>query len=88
MPYPVLIESLCRTRDALERLIAELQRKAKLPGGLSVTDEAHLRRSRRALRRINKEYLPWARLEVVPQEQLSRISLWLIGIWSQLPLDD
>jgi hypothetical protein len=88
MPYPVLIESLCRTRDALERLIAKLQRKAKQPDGLSVTEETHLRRSRRALRRINNEYLPWARLEAVPSTQLSSITLWLIGIWSQLPLDD
>jgi hypothetical protein len=72
-----LIECLTLTRDALERLIAQ-----------PIAQEPVYSRSRRALRRINNEYLPCARLPSMTLEQAASIVRWLMGIWSNLPVSD
>ena len=83
-----LIASLVRTRDALERLVAELDATSAATGSLSVSDEQAWRRARRALRKINGDHLPWARSPAFTQVQAAGIAFWLIGVWSTLPLDD
>jgi hypothetical protein len=83
-----LIESLRRTRHALERLIAELETNKASTGMLTVSDEQSLRRAKRALRKINNDHLPWAWSPALTPERASAIAVWLIGIWSSLPLED
>lgn len=83
-----LLASLVRTREALERLIAELSAESGTAGGRSVNDEQSLRRARRALRKINNEHLPWVRSPAFTPQRAAAIAFWLIGIWSSLPLRD
>jgi hypothetical protein len=83
-----LIDSLVRTRDALERLIAELDAKKGIARGLTVSEEQQHRRGKRALRKIHNEHLPWARSPAFTQHQAAAVAFWLIGIWSSLPLED
>jgi len=83
-----LIASLVRTRDAVERLVAELDAKSASAGGVTVSDEQARRRAKRALRKINNEHLPWARSPVFTQTQAAGVAFWLIGVWSSLPLED
>jgi hypothetical protein len=52
-----------------------------------VSEEQQYRRSKRALRKINNEHLPWARSPAFTQQQAAAIAYWLIGIWSSLPLE-
>lgn len=83
-----LIASLVRTRDALERLVSDLDATSAATGGLSVSDEQARRRAKRALRKINNDHLPWARSPAFTQAQAAGVAFWLIGVWSSLPLDD
>lgn len=83
-----LIESLRRTRDAIERLIAELEAKKASGSELPVSEEQALRRGKRALRKINADHLPWARSPALTPVRAAAIAVWLIGIWSTLPLED
>lgn len=83
-----LIESLVRTRDALERLVADLDAKGTSDGELSVSEEQDRRRAKRALRKITNEHLPWARSAAFTESQAAGVAFWLIGIWSSLPLEE
>jgi hypothetical protein len=83
-----LIDALVRTREALERLVAQLDAQKSSPAGLTVADEQVYRRSKRAVRKINSEHLPWARSPALTADRAAAVSFWLIGIWSSLPLDD
>lgn len=83
-----LIASLVRTRDALERLVADLTAKDASGRGLSVSEEQHRRRAKRAMRKITNEHLPWARSPAFTPAQAAGVAFWLIGIWSSLPLED
>jgi len=83
----ILIETLLRTREALEQLLTGLSRMQK-SREWTVTEEAQARKARRFVRKITNDYLPWARLESLRADRAAEIAFWLNGVWSSLPLED
>ncbi len=81
-PSQPLVSNLLRVREALERMIARLQAGA----AVSATDEQRLRRGRRVLRKINHEYLPWARSPALTTVKVAEITLHINLAWKQLSL--
>lgn len=77
------MSNLLRVREALERMIAQLQAEAEL----SASDEQRLRRGRRALRALHNEYLPWARSPGLTAARAAEIVFRVKLAWNQLHLE-
>lgn len=83
----ILVDALRRTREALEDLLARLNGVAD-NRELTVSEESHRRKAKRAIRRITSDYLPWARLKSLRADRAAAVAFWLNGLWASLPLDE
>lgn len=82
-----LLQALRQTRESLEELQSKIL-AAQEERDLTVTEESQLRKVRRALRKINQEYLPWARIGKLSATQAAEIAFRLNVIWASLPLEE
>lgn len=82
-PSQPLVSNLLRVREAVERMIAQLDGEVEL----SASDEQRLRRGRRVLRSISNEYLPWARSPGLTAAKAAEIMYRVQVAWHQLHLE-